>query len=210
MKKIIFILLTVVLLIGCNTSQKDTDKEKLDSVPQTAEISHNETEKNKEEKEKTESILENDNNNKSDSKKNDKTDSTEKESTLKKTSKTSDEGSKVSKTKDSDKKKDTSNESSKDQSKPAPVQTDTKDKKDDKKNNQVQKEEPHKHMFTVNSGWYKTIKEAENKYDVIVNDWSNKYESGKMSWEEYCKKCPSGYEVYRCTCGMQGLNLIYD
>lgn len=95
MKKIIFILLTVVLLTGCNTSQKDTDKEKLDSVPQTAEISHNETEKNKEEKEKTESILENDNNNKSDIKKNNKTDSTEKESTLKKTSITSDEGSRA-------------------------------------------------------------------------------------------------------------------
>ena len=79
-----------------------------------------------------------------------------------------------------------------------------------KKEDKAKKEEKHKHRFTVNGGWYKTSDEAIRKFQSISDQWNKKYEDGEISWDEYCRKCPTGYEIYRCTCGMQGLNLMYD
>lgn len=64
-------------------------------------------------------------------------------------------------------------------------------------------------MFAVNGGWFETESQAVNKYDAEVQKWENKFNNEEITYDELMKKCPCGYEVYRCTCGMQGLNLLY-
>ena len=39
--------------------------------------------------------------------------------------------------------------------------------------------------------------------------WEDKLNNNIISYEEFGKKCPLGYEVFRCTCGKRGLNLSY-
>lgn len=72
-----------------------------------------------------------------------------------------------------------------------------------------EQEKPHQHMFSVNGGWYKTESNAVSAYDREVEKWEAKYNNGELTYEELTKNCPCGYEVYRCTCGEQGLNLLY-
>lgn len=73
-----------------------------------------------------------------------------------------------------------------------------------------EQEKPHQHMFSINGGWYKTEAEAVARFDQELKKWDSKLEKKEITWEEYGKKCPSGYEIYRCTCGMQGLNYSYE
>lgn len=64
-------------------------------------------------------------------------------------------------------------------------------------------------MFTVNSGWFNSDAEAESKADEILSYWSNKLDNGEITFDEYCKKSPVGYEIFICTCRMRGLNMTY-
>ena len=71
-------------------------------------------------------------------------------------------------------------------------------------------EKPHTHIFTSNTGkWFNTQAECVTYYEREVTKWENKLDSGEITWEEFGKKCPMGYEVYRCTCGKRTLNLSY-
>ena len=77
-------------------------------------------------------------------------------------------------------------------------------------NDDKEEEKPHTHVFTVNTGkWFKTQAECEAYVDSVMEYWGNKLDNGEITYEEYGKKCPMGYEVYRCTCGMRGVNLSY-
>lgn len=71
-------------------------------------------------------------------------------------------------------------------------------------------EKPHTHIFTSNTGkWFNTQAECVTYYEREVTKWENKLDSGEITWKEFGKKCPMGYEVYRCTCGKRTLNLSY-
>ena len=71
-------------------------------------------------------------------------------------------------------------------------------------------EKPHTHIFTSNTGkWFNTQAECVTYYEREVTKWEKKLDSGEITWEEFGKKCPMGYEVYRCTCGKRTLNLSY-
>ena len=77
-------------------------------------------------------------------------------------------------------------------------------------NDDKEEEKPHTHVFTVNTGkWFKTQAECEAYVESVMEYWGNKLDNGEITYEEYGKKCPMGYEVYRCTCGMRGVNLSY-
>ena len=71
------------------------------------------------------------------------------------------------------------------------------------------KEEKHTHAFTVNGGWFNTENEVEAEVDKVFAEFDEKYNNGELTWEEYVKKCPTGYETFRCSCGMFGLNFSY-
>ena len=76
--------------------------------------------------------------------------------------------------------------------------------------NDEKEKKPHKHIFTSNTGkWFNTQAECVTYYEREVTKWENKLDSGEITWEEFGKKCPMGYEVYRCTCGKRTLNLSY-
>ncbi len=71
-------------------------------------------------------------------------------------------------------------------------------------------EEKHTHAFTVNCGWFNSNEEAITKFNKLVDEYDLKYEQSEKTekdWEEYIKNCPVGYEVFRCSCGMYGLNI---
>ncbi len=76
----------------------------------------------------------------------------------------------------------------------------------------AKKEEKHTHAFTVNKGWFNTEDEAKAKFDQIVHEGDLKYENSektKQDWDDYVKESPTGYEIFRCSCGMFGLNISY-
>ena len=50
--------------------------------------------------------------------------------------------------------------------------------------------------------WFNTRSELVSYYQSILNEWNNKINSGSITWEEYTKNCPQGYEAYSCShCG---------
>ena len=41
-------------------------------------------------------------------------------------------------------------------------------------------------------------KEAIATYDKKVKEWGDKWSNGIISYEQYIKNCPSGYETWDC------------
>lgn len=74
----------------------------------------------------------------------------------------------------------------------------------------TKKEETHKHFMKVNAGWFKSVDELEKEVDREFEKWDRKYNAGKITWDELGKYCPIGYESFRCSCGMYGLNYSYE
>lgn len=62
----------------------------------------------------------------------------------------------------------------------------------------------HQHTMPVgNIGrWFNSRKEVENYVTSVIQQWGEKYDNGLITWEEYMKNVPSGYEAWSCgTCG---------
>ena len=58
--------------------------------------------------------------------------------------------------------------------------------------------------------WFNSKNEVDNYWVSICDDLGNKYENGQITWEEYAKKCPYGYETYPCNyCGKWTGNFRY-
>ena len=71
-------------------------------------------------------------------------------------------------------------------------------------------EKPHTHIFTSNTGkWFDTQAECEAYFDSKEKIWSDKLDNNEITYEEYTKNCPQGYEVLICTCGKRTVNLFY-
>lgn len=73
-----------------------------------------------------------------------------------------------------------------------------------------EEEKPHTHVFANKvDKWFNTQAECKNYFVQVSNSWETKADKGEITWDEYYKKCPVGYEVIVCTCGMRGIILSY-
>ena len=58
--------------------------------------------------------------------------------------------------------------------------------------------------------WFNTKDEIEEYRNNISNKYCQQYENGEITWEEYRKKSPYGYECWSCGyCGKWTGNLFY-
>lgn len=58
--------------------------------------------------------------------------------------------------------------------------------------------------------WFSSKKEVEEFTNKERDKWGEKYDNGEISWEEYIKKSPSGYECWSCSyCGKWTGNFKY-
>ncbi len=58
--------------------------------------------------------------------------------------------------------------------------------------------------------WFNSYDEAVSFYNNLIADYSNKAKNGEITYEEYCKKCPYGYETWSCQyCGKWTLNYYF-
>ena len=59
--------------------------------------------------------------------------------------------------------------------------------------------------------WFNTKDEIEEYRNNISNKYCQQYENGEITWEEYMKKSPYGYECWSCSyCGKWTGNFKYD
>ena len=89
-----------------------------------------------------------------------------------------------------------------------------KDTKCNKDN--IQKEEhcTNNNNHSVSCGnmgkWFNTKDEIEEYRNNISNQYCQQYENGEITWDEYMKKSPYGYECWSCGyCGKWTGNLFY-
>lgn len=70
----------------------------------------------------------------------------------------------------------------------------------------------HSHSPSVgNIGkWFDTKNDIQQYVENLSNGWFKKYENGDITYEEYVKNSPYGYECYSCSiCGKWTANLKY-
>ena len=46
--------------------------------------------------------------------------------------------------------------------------------------------------------------------DKVMNEYNRQYEDGEITWEEYVRRCPYGYEAWSCPCGKWTGNFKYN
>lgn len=46
--------------------------------------------------------------------------------------------------------------------------------------------------------WFNSRAEVNNYYNRVVNNWNTKEQNGEITWKEYVKSCPNGYECWSC------------
>ena len=68
------------------------------------------------------------------------------------------------------------------------------------------------HKISVgNSGkWFKTKQEASDYFDKTLKEYDTKIKNKEITFDEYCKKCPYGYESWSCPiCKEWTVNFYY-
>lgn len=71
----------------------------------------------------------------------------------------------------------------------------------------------HQHSMPIgNIGmWFNSRSEVEKYVTSVRNEWGEKYDNGLITWDEYMKNVPSGYEAWSCsTCGKWTGNFKYN
>lgn len=59
--------------------------------------------------------------------------------------------------------------------------------------------------------WFGSRREVDTYFSSICNKWGTKYKNEEITWEEYTKNCPQGYECWSCSyCGKWTGNFKYD
>lgn len=62
-----------------------------------------------------------------------------------------------------------------------------------------------------NEGYYITEDEAKAYYKELSKEFGEKVKDGEITYEEYLKKCPYGYETMSCQyCGKWTISLYYE
>ena len=57
--------------------------------------------------------------------------------------------------------------------------------------------------------WFKSRKALKKHVDKVMNEYNRQYEDVEITWEEYVKRCPYGYEAWSCPCGKWSGNFKY-
>lgn len=58
--------------------------------------------------------------------------------------------------------------------------------------------------------WFNSRSEVQAYVSSVMESWNNKHKNGEITWEEYIKKCPSGYKAWSCSsCGKWTGNFTY-
>ena len=80
--------------------------------------------------------------------------------------------------------------------------------------NKKKKKKKHKHIHYMPKGnmgkWFKSKKALRRNVDKVINEYNRQYEDGEITWEEYVKRCPCGYEAWSCSCGKWTGNFKYN
>ena len=59
--------------------------------------------------------------------------------------------------------------------------------------------------------WFGSRREVDTYFSSICNKWGTKYKNEEITWEEYTKNCPQGYECWSCSyCGKWTGNFKYN
>ena len=58
--------------------------------------------------------------------------------------------------------------------------------------------------------WFTSKSDIDDYWEEVVQTYSKQYENGEITWETYCKKSPYGYECWSCSyCGKWTGNFKY-
>lgn len=58
--------------------------------------------------------------------------------------------------------------------------------------------------------WFGSRREVDTYFSSVCNKWGTKYKNEEITWEEYTKNCPQGYECWSCSyCGKWTGNFNY-
>jgi len=70
-----------------------------------------------------------------------------------------------------------------------------------------------KHKHTMPKGnmkkWFKSKKALRKYVNKVMKKYSRQYENGEITWDEYIRRCPYGYEAWSCSCGKWSGNFKY-
>ena len=59
--------------------------------------------------------------------------------------------------------------------------------------------------------WFGSRREVDTYFSSVCNKWGTKYKNEEITWEEYTKNCPQGYECWSCIyCGKWTGNFKYN
>ena len=61
------------------------------------------------------------------------------------------------------------------------------------------KKKKQKHIHYMPKGnmgkWFKSKKELKKYAGIVMQKYNRRYENGEITWEEYVRRCPCGYEA---------------
>ena len=81
------------------------------------------------------------------------------------------------------------------------------------KKHKKKKKQKQKHVHCMPKGnmgkWFKSKKALRRHVDKVMNEYNRQNEDGEITWEEYVKRCPYGYEAWSCPCGKWSGNFKY-
>lgn len=90
-----------------------------------------------------------------------------------------------------------------------------KDTKSNKDNIQKEKHCTNNNNHSIKCGnigmWFGSRREVDTYFSSVCNKWGTKYKNEEITWEEYTKNCPQGYECWSCSyCGKWTGNFKYN
>ncbi len=73
------------------------------------------------------------------------------------------------------------------------------------------KKKKHKHYMPKGNmkKWFKSKKVLKKYAGSVMEKYNRQYENGEITWDEYVKRCPYGYEAWSCPCGKWTGNFKY-
>ena len=96
---------------------------------------------------------------------------------------------------------------------PTAITASAKAKSSPHTNKKHKKKKKHKHVHYMPKGnmgkWFKSKKALRRYVDKVMNEYNRQYEDGEITWEEYVRRCPYGFEAWSCPCGKWTGNFKY-
>lgn len=73
------------------------------------------------------------------------------------------------------------------------------------------KKKKHKHYMPKGNmkKWFNSKKALKKYASSVMEKYNRQYENGEISWDEYVRRCPYGYEAWSCPCGKWTGNFKY-